>query len=91
MREILTILLLAALLAVALKLALMLLILAGLIFRPHETVGLNLFQAIVAGFKALHGIGFAIAAKLTTIGLFRGVSEQPAKPSGPALQRLTSS
>ena len=84
MREMLAILLLAALRTVALKLALVLLILAGLIFLTHETVGLILFLPIVAGLKALSGIGFAIAARLTTIGLYRSVSEQSGKPSGPA-------
>ncbi|OYU35794.1 hypothetical protein, partial [Novosphingobium sp. PASSN1] len=51
MREILTILLLAALLTVALKIAFVFLILAGSIFGTHETVGLIVILAIFAGFR----------------------------------------
>jgi hypothetical protein len=39
--------------------------------------------AIFAGFRAHPGIGFAIAAGLTAIGLYRSGSEQPDKLSGP--------
>jgi hypothetical protein len=83
LREILTILLLAALLTVALKIALVFLILTGLIFRTNETLGLLVILAIFAGFRAHPGIGFAIAAGLTAIGLYRSGSEQPDKLSGP--------
>ena len=77
MREILTILLLAALLTVALKVALVFLILAGLIFRTHETVGLIVILAIFAGFRAHPGIGFAIVAGLTAIALYLGAGKPP--------------
>jgi hypothetical protein len=83
LREILTILLLAALLTLALKVALILLILAGLIFRTNETVGLIVVLAIVAGFRAHPGIGFAIVAVIGAIALYRSVSEPPDEPSGP--------
>jgi len=73
LREILTILLLAALLTVALKVALILLILAGLIFRTRETVGLIVILAIFAH----PGIGFAIVAVIVAITVYRSVSEQP--------------
>ena len=77
MREILTILLLAALLTVALKVALILLILAGLIFRTRETVGLIVILAIFAGFRVHPGIGFTIVAVIVAIAVYRSVSEQP--------------
>ena len=83
MREIVAFFLLAALLTVALKVALVFLFLAGLIFRTNETVGLIVILAIFAGFRAHPGIGFAIAAGLTAIGLYRSGSEQPDKLSGP--------
>ncbi len=83
MREIIAFFLLAALLTQALKIALVFLFLAGLIFRTNETVGLIVILAIVAGFRAHPGIEFAIVAVLTAIGLYRSVSEQPDKLSGP--------
>lgn len=73
MREILTILLLAALLTVALKVALILMILAGLIFRTRETVGLIVILAIFAH----PGIGFAIVAVIVVIAVYRSVRKPP--------------
>jgi len=77
LREILTILLLAALLTVALKVALILLILAGFIFRTRETVGLIAILVIFAGFRTYPGIGFTIVAVIVAIAVYRSVSEQP--------------
>jgi NADH:ubiquinone oxidoreductase subunit 3 (subunit A) len=83
MREIVALFLLAALLTVALKIALVFLFLAGLIFRTNETVGLIVILAIVAGFRAHPGIGFAIVTVIGAIALYRSISEPPDEPSGP--------
>ena len=83
MREILTVLLLAALLTVALKVALVFLILAGLIFRTHETVGLIVVLAIYAGFRAHPGIGLAILAGIAAFAFYRNGQTPPDKLSGP--------
>lgn len=82
MREFLAVILLAALLTVAMKIAVVLLILAGLIFRTHETVGLIMILAIFAGFRVHPGIGFAIATAIAAIALYRSVSKPPDEPSG---------
>lgn len=81
MREIFIILLLAAILTVAIKIALMFLFFAGLIFRTHETIGLIVILAMIAGFKAHPGLGFAIVAVIGTIALYRSVIEPPDGPA----------
>lgn len=80
MREFVTFILLAAMLTVALKIAVVLLFLAGLIFRTHETIGLIVILAIFAGFREHPGIGFAIVAVIGAIALYRSVSEPPDGP-----------
>lgn len=82
MRELIAVILLAALLTVALKIALVFLFLAGLIFRTNETVGLIVILAIVAGFRAHPGIGFVIVAVIGVIALYRSVGEPSDEPSG---------
>ena len=66
MREIIAIMLLAALLTVTLKIAFVFLILAGLIFRTQETVGLLMIGGILTGFAAhpLIGIGLLVTTLL---------------------------
>ncbi|WP_072384786.1 hypothetical protein [Novosphingobium sp. NDB2Meth1] len=81
MREFITVILLVALLTVALKIALVFLFLAGLIFRTNETVGLIMILAIVAGFRAHPGIGFAIIAAIGAIALYRSAGEPPEGPA----------
>lgn len=62
--QIVGLILLVALLIYAFQLAVILLLLAGLIFRTKETVGLLLILAIFAGFAAYPVIGFALLAAL---------------------------
>lgn len=81
MRELIAVILLAALLTVALKIALVFLILAGLIFRTNETVGLIVILAIFAGFRAHPGVGFAIVAVIGAIALYRGAGKPPEGPA----------
>lgn len=83
MREFITFILLAALLTVALKIAVILLILAGLIFRTHETVGLIIILAVFAGFRAHPGIGFAMLTVLAIIALHRSAKKPPSGPPAP--------
>jgi len=64
MAQILAVILLVALFIYAFQLALILLILAGLIFRTKETVGLLLILAIFAGFAAYPLIGSGLLAAL---------------------------
>jgi hypothetical protein len=62
--QILGLILLVALFIYAFQLALILLILAGLIFRTKETVGLLLILAIFAGFAAYPLMGTGMLAAL---------------------------
>ena len=70
MKEIVTFVLLAALLAAAFKIAIVLLILAGLLFRTKETVGLIAILAVVAGFNAHPGIGIGLIVVTALILLY---------------------
>ena len=54
----------------AIKLALIFLLLAGLIFRTKETVGLLLLGAILYGFKAYPLISVGLAAVLLGVSLY---------------------
>ncbi|OYU00694.1 MAG: hypothetical protein CFE36_14555 [Sphingomonadaceae bacterium PASS1] len=67
---------------VAIKVALVFLFLAGLIFRTHETVGLIVILTIFSGFRAHPGIGFVIVAVVGAIALYRSVGEPSDEPSG---------
>ena len=62
--QIVGLILLVALFIYAFQLALILLVLAGLIFRTKETVGLILILAIFAGLAAYPVIGFGLLAAL---------------------------
>lgn len=57
------------LLATAFKIALILLVVAGLIFRTKETVGLLAIGWIIVGFSAHPLIGIGIVALLLSISL----------------------
>lgn len=54
----------------ALKVAILLLFLAGLIFRTKKTIGLILILAIFAGFRAHPFICIAIIAVLLSVSLY---------------------
>ena len=84
MKEIVTFLLLAALLTVAIKAAIMLLLLAGLIFRTKETVGLIAIMAVFAGFSAHPGIGVAMLVIAVATSLF--FKRREAKGAGKLLR-----
>lgn len=66
MREIIAFFLLAALLTLALKIALGLLLLAGLIFRTRETLGLLMIGGILTAFAAhpLISVGLLVTTLL---------------------------
>jgi hypothetical protein len=70
MREIIAFFLLAALLAVAFKIAVLLLLLAGLIFRTEATISLLVISAIIAGFVTHPIIGIALLATALTTSLY---------------------
>lgn len=76
MREIIVFFALVALLTIAIKAALVLLILAGLIFRTKETVGLLLIFAIIGGFAAHPLIGCGLLVGSVAISLFFKHKEQ---------------
>jgi len=70
MREIIAFFLLAALFAVAFKIAVLLLLLAGLIFRTEVTIGLLAISAIIAGLVAHPVIGIALLATALSTSLY---------------------
>lgn len=70
MREIIGFFLLAALLAFAFKIAIVLLVVAGLIFRTEQTIGLIAILAIFAGFSAHPVIGIGLAVLLLGVSLY---------------------
>lgn len=81
MREILTFFLLVALLAVAFKIALVLLFLAGLIFRTKETVGLLAILAIFAGFSAHPGIGVTLLVLIGGYAFYKNGTKPRDEPA----------
>lgn len=83
MAQVILALLLIAMAVVALKVAILLLLLAGLIFRTKETVGLIVILALFAGFNAHPGIGLTMLAVLAIIALFRNAKKPPDGPSAP--------
>jgi hypothetical protein len=70
MREFAGILLLFALVTMAIKAAVMLLILAGLIFRTSQTLGLIALCAILTGFCTYPLAATAITATLIALSLW---------------------
>jgi mannose/fructose/N-acetylgalactosamine-specific phosphotransferase system component IIC len=60
----------ASLLVFAAKLAILLLVIAGLIFRTKETIGLLLLGGTITAFTAHPMIGIGIAGTLLAISLF---------------------
>lgn len=81
MKEIITFFLLAALLAFALKIAIILLFLAGLIFRTKETIGLIAIMAAIAGFNAHPAIGVIIIIVLIAASMHLKKKEEAANPA----------
>lgn len=74
-------LMLIAVAVVAFKLAILLLLLAGLIFRTKETVGLITILAIFAGFSAHPAIGAGLLILAILVSLyFKRKERQAAKP-----------
>lgn len=70
MREVAGFFLLFALVTMAFQAALMLLIVAGLIFRPHQTVGLLAISAILTGFGTYPLAATAITVTLIAMSLW---------------------
>ena len=70
MQNIILVLLAIALLGAVFKVAIILLVLAGLIFRTKETVGLLMIGALWAGFKAQPLIGIGLIVLALAISLF---------------------
>ena len=70
MPQLLGVILLIGLAVFAFKVAILLLFLAGLIFRTKETVGLIAILAVIAGFSAHPLIGIGIIAVLVPISLY---------------------
>lgn len=56
---------------VAIKVAIVLLFLAGLIFRTKETLGLIAVLMVLAGFSAHPAIGFSLVGAICLISLYR--------------------
>lgn len=81
MPQVLGFLLLVGLAIVAIKLALLFLLLAGLIFRTKETVGLITILAIFAGFSAHPALGAGLLVLAILVSLhFKRKEGQAAKP-----------
>lgn len=78
MAEILMWLIAAAILFLVFKMALILLLLAGLIFRTKETVGLIVLLGLLAIFNKYTGVCIAIGAIATVIALVRYGKKQRA-------------
>ena len=70
MREIAGFILLFALVTAAIKAAVLLLLLAGLIFRTPQTIGLILFCGVTTGFCTYPLAASAITASLLAISLW---------------------
>jgi hypothetical protein len=81
MKEVVTFILLAALLTVAIKVAIVLLFLAGLIFRTKETVGLIAILAAIAGFNAHPALGVVIIIVLIAASMHLKKKEEAANPA----------
>ena len=64
------------------KVAILLLFLAGLIFRTKETVGLIAILAVIAGFSAHPLIGIGLIAVLVPISLYFKRKEKAAAADG---------
>lgn len=71
MLRILGTLLLIAVIISAVKIALVLLLLAGLIFRTRETIGLIIVLGLLTAFNAHPAIGLTIAGMAGVITLWR--------------------
>lgn len=56
------------------KLAILVLVIAGLIFRTKETAGLLVFMAIVAGFSSHPAIGFSIVGVIAIVLIVRAIA-----------------
>jgi uncharacterized membrane protein len=81
MWQFLGILLLIGVFIVAVKVALALLLLAGLIFRTKETIGLIGILAAIAGFNAHPAIGVIIIIVLIAASMHLKKKEEAANPA----------
>jgi len=79
--------LLASFLLLALKLAIIVLIIAGLIFRTKETLGALLLFAIITAFNAHPWIGLGIGGTLIAVRLLFEHREKQATDSPSSLPR----
>lgn len=70
MAQLIGALLLIAVAIVAVKVAILLLLLAGLIFRTKETIGLITVLAIFAGFSAHPALGAGLLALAILVSLY---------------------
>lgn len=71
MGKVIGIILLIGLFVVALKIAIIVLLLTGLIFRTKETVGLIVILATISFFSNHPAIGFAAIATLVIMGIVK--------------------
>lgn len=81
MPQLLGMLLLAALAIYALQLAIVVVIIAGFIFRPRQTLGFFLICGIITGFTAHPLIGVTMLAVLVAISLYFKNKEKKALPA----------
>lgn len=81
MPQFLGFILLVGLAIFAIKLAFLFLLLAGLIFKTKETIGLVTILAIFAGFRAHPGIGIGLIVIAVLVSLyFKGKELNASKP-----------
>lgn len=80
MQQVIGLIIILAIGIVAIKVAIALLVLAGLIFRTKETIGLLAICGIFAGFSAHPGIGFGILGLVAIIALYRAVTKPGSIP-----------
>lgn len=81
MPQVLGFILLVGVAVFAIQLAIALLLVAGLIFRTKETIGLIAILAVFAGFRAHPGIGISLIVLAVLISLyFKGKELNETKP-----------
>lgn len=76
MWQILGILIVAALMVMAIKIAFVFLFLTGLIFRPKETLMLLAFLGVLALFRSYPAVSFILAVAIIVLVLGRIVSKE---------------